>query len=246
MLWVRILTNFKNKNMKDKHLKTTSWYFKLTGFIWNIDCTNYTNFCPLFWLTLFSVIFSPILLIVKGLCYPFKLLKPWSQRRKIKKSNNVQKLIEDLRLEYNKLAETDWEQYCKMQYKHYYSSTPVGEALYYSRLDLSYEKLDLLNLKILEFRELKNQKAINKYIPAMKTGISYLSIAMIFAWLGFVVYHFITHPKEILGLIVVCLIIVVVMCVGWIIIFGLSKFVNFFSRIAETHCPGIVWKDKED
>lgn len=49
--------------------KKTSWHIKLTKFIWGFEYTDFQNMCPYFWLNVFTVLFLPLILLVKGLFY---------------------------------------------------------------------------------------------------------------------------------------------------------------------------------
>lgn len=46
-------------------LHKRSWHSRLMKYTWNIDCEDFTHLCPYFWLSIFNVIISPIVLPLK-------------------------------------------------------------------------------------------------------------------------------------------------------------------------------------
>jgi hypothetical protein len=230
--------------MKEKHLKSNTWYFKFTNFIWNIDCSNYVNFCPLFWLTLFTVVFSPILLIFKLISKPFKRIEKYRIEVSRKKFDKRSKLVEDLSVEYLKLANSDWEAFCQLQYKYYASDSNIGIALYYAKMELTYQQKEALHVYISERREMDSRKKINKFIPLMKKAVQYLFIGVVVVWSIFVIYRLCMHFDSLLAAVAGLTIMVIFAAIVIGVIYLLGKFFTFFGNIYKDYCPEVIWEDK--
>ncbi len=208
--------------MKDLevHLSRSSWHYKLQGWVFGSNQPNFYSLCPYFWLTIFCIIISPIVLLVKGFIYGIFPFFKWIGDQWDK---HIEKLVEKDRIEMEKLIQSmtpeelskfilDKKLKNRMN-KLFYIST--GRYDYYSLIRLwknltgnedSFSEIEEKMIKVVrktEDKEIEKKEAIKKklningIIKWTKRLVAVAVTALISYGLFTIVMYFINHTFHI-------------------------------------------------